>query len=76
VEYASGGVPLPLLVAHESGHSVAANDDQHQRQLVSANHPAQQRNLIDGEPTFAAGRQFEYHVLPINDGVNALSKVP
>jgi hypothetical protein len=43
-----------LLVAHESGHSVAADDDQHQRQLVSANHPAQQRNLIDGESTFAA----------------------
>jgi hypothetical protein len=66
---------FPLLVTHESGHSVADYEDQHQRQRASENHHAQRRNLIEGEPTFAAGGNSNITFLPLNDGVKARWKV-
>jgi hypothetical protein len=50
-------------------------DDQHQRQRASENHPAQRRNLIEGEPTFSAGDNLSITFLPLNDGVKVRWKV-
>jgi hypothetical protein len=66
---------FPLLVTHESGHSVADDDDQHQRRRASENHPAQRQNLIEGEPNFAADDNSSITFLPVNDGVKARWKV-
>jgi hypothetical protein len=66
---------FPLLVTRESGHSVADDDDQHQRRRASENRPAQRRNLIEDEPTFAAGDNSSITFLPLNDGVKARWKV-